>query len=53
VSTNREDPRDQRTSEHAEPRDTARLAHERDQAVRELLELEHAATEGPEVPRRP
>ena len=52
MSQNRETLRDQRTTEQEEPRDTARLARERDQAVRELLELEHAATEGPKAPRQ-
>lgn len=41
-----------RTSERPEPRDATRTAHERDQAVRELLELEHAATEGPKIPQQ-
>ncbi|MFC7344115.1 hypothetical protein [Saccharopolyspora griseoalba] len=50
---NREALRGQPTTEQPEPRDADRLARERDQAVRELLELEHAATEGPKVPRRP
>ena len=48
---NRETLPDRRTTERAEPRDAARLARERDQAVRELLELEHAATEGAKVAR--
>ena len=53
MSSNREIPQHRRTAERPEPRDATRTARERDQAVRELLELEHAATEGPETPQQP
>ncbi|GAA2339934.1 hypothetical protein GCM10009854_15420 [Saccharopolyspora halophila] len=53
VPSNPEALRDQPTADQAaDPRDAGRVARERDQAVHELLELEHAATEGPQVPRQ-